>query len=217
MKISALTPSAITSLNKYGLDPNRLTGCALFSFASGETIIEQGRPVERLFIIQNGEIKVCMLAKNGKDLILSYYANRGVLGDVELMQRDRAGSATSVAAIPAGCIGVPLVENEAYLLSNSAFLCCIARGLSDKLLSSGNDHIASALYSSESRLCSYILLTEHEGVFAEILSETAKSIGVSYRHLFRVLQTLCSRSVLVKTPEGYRIVNRGYLMSKSAR
>ncbi len=48
-------------------------------------------------------------------------------------------------------------------------------------------------------------------MFTEVLTDTAKAIGISYRQLFRLLQDIRQKGILEKTPVGFRILNRAYL------
>ncbi len=212
-----ITADGRSALKKYGLVLRDINDCALCHFKTGEIILNQGIPVDQLFIVIQGKVKVCMLAGNGKDLTLCYYISNGILGDIELMQEDKSASATSIAALPSICIRIPLSRNLTYLLNNTIFMNQVARGLSTKLLNSSNAHIASALYSSEERLCSYILMAEHNGLFTDILSDVSKSIGISYRHLFRVLNDLCQSGILERRESGFKILDKQYLLRKCTR
>jgi CRP-like cAMP-binding protein len=203
-------------LKEYGINLKDLQDCALCQFEAGETILKQGSLVEHLFIVVQGKIKVYKLAANGKDLTLCYYISSGILGDVELVQEDKSASATSIVDTPSYCIQIPLALNRAYIIGNIAFMNQVAKGLSAKLLNSNSAHISSALYSGEERLCSYILMAEHNGLFSDVLTDVAQSIGISYRHLFRVLGEMCRNGVLEKKESGYAILNRQYLMENCA-
>lgn len=217
MKRKALDQTARVVLRDCGLDPEKLCGCELYCFDAGEAIYTQGRPVERLYLVLRGKIKVCMLAENGRDLTLCYTITDGLLGDVELMREERVATATSVAVFPSVLVSIPISGNEQDPTGNLAFMTCVAKGLAAKLVRRGNEHIASALYSGRARLCAYILTAEHEGLFCDVLSDAAKSIGVSYRHLFRILNELCDKGVLQREASGFRILDRAYLKRESAR
>lgn len=217
MKKHPITIESNSALKEYGLDFNSLQDCMLCRFDSGEVILNQGDPVKHLFIVLRGKIKVCMLAANGKDLTLCYYIASGILGDIEFVQEDKSASATSIAAFASDCIRIPLNHNQEYLIHNITFMNQVARGLSTKLLNSSYAHITSALYTGEERLCSYILMTENNGMFTEIISNVSKSIGVSYRHLFRLLNDMCQRGVLEKGVSGFIVLDRQYLTKKCAR
>lgn len=211
-----ITEEGKSILKEYGIDLNIIRDCALCQFEAGETILKQGTLVEHLFLVVEGKIKVYQLAANGKDLTLCYYISSGILGDVELVQEDKAASATSVVATPSYCIQIPLALNRTYILNNIVFMNQVAKGLSAKLRNSNSAHISSALYSGEERLCSYILMAEHNGLFSDVLTDVAQSIGISYRHLFRVLGEMCRNGVLEKKESGYVILNRQYLMENCA-
>ena len=136
MKKSPLTAEARTVLEEYGLDFSALQDGMLFHYDSGETILDQWTPVESLFILLNGKVKVRMFAANGKDLTLCYYMDSGILGDVEFVQADRSASATSIAVFQTDCIAIPLQLNRAYLGRNAVFMNHVAKGLSSKLIDS---------------------------------------------------------------------------------
>lgn len=199
-------------IRKYGLDPALLQDCFLCRFQAGDILLTQGEAVEQIFLVLNGKIRVCMLAGNGKDLTLCFYLSQGILGDIELVQADKYASASAVAVLPTTCILIPLTSNAEYLKSCIDFMNQISSELARKLLGSSYAYAASALYSGEKRLCSYILICEHDGIFSEVLADAAKAIGISYRHLFRLLQNLCRRGVLEKTPIGFRILDKEYLI-----
>ena len=75
--------------------------------------------------------------------------------------------------------------------------------------------MSASLYSGEERLCAYILQTSHNGIFSDILTDTACSVGMSYRHMFRLLNHLCEDGVLEKRENGYRILDRESLAEKA--
>lgn len=117
------------------------------------------------------------------------------------------GSCGGMAASQLSCIAIPIPANAGVLKNNIQLMNYIGRELSRKLLRSSDAHAASALLSSEARLCSYILATEYKGVFREYLTDAAQSVGISYRHVFRIINKLCRETVLEKTEAGFRIAD----------
>lgn len=61
--------------------------------------------------------------------------------------------------------------------------------------------------SSCTRIRSYIIGAEERGVFRDIMTDTAASVGTSYRHLYRMMGELCTEGILEKRPSGYRILD----------
>ncbi len=199
----------------YGLDLSALCLFKIHIFEKGDFIFTQGGEVTKLYIVQNGKVKVTALAANGKDLTLSYYVTEGILGDVEFLRENKSATATSIAIAQTVCIEIPLQENYTYLTTNIFFMNKICLGLSNKLLNSSNNYIASALHSGEERLCTYISHTQRKGKISEPLTEISPKIGISYRHLLRILKFLCENEVLRKSGSEYLILDNRYISDKT--
>lgn len=202
-------------LSQYALDASVLIDCQLSTFDAGETIFHQDRPMDCLYLVVRGTAKICTNARNGKNLILCYYVSQEILGDIELALGNYQAASTAIAVSEFSCIGIPFVQNCAYLKQNIDFMNIISRSLSTKLLASSNSYTAAALHTSEERLCSYILLSEHNGRFTDVLVDVAQSVGMSYRHIFRIINKLCKEGIMEKTEGGFRILNRELLKKKS--
>ncbi|MGL4736185.1 MAG: helix-turn-helix domain-containing protein, partial [Cellulosilyticaceae bacterium] len=71
-----------------------------------------------------------------------------------------------------------------------------------------------ALHEGEKRLCAYILEVAQEDVLEDRLTNVASALGISYRHLLRMLKGLCEASLLRKEKEGYRIIDRKGLAAR---
>lgn len=216
MKKEELLTEDRRELLKYGLEPDELSGIHVLSLEPKEPLLGQGETMECLYILCRGTARVCTNARNGKNLIICYYVSHGILGDAELMRSDRSASTTAIADSPLRMIAIPIAQNEAYLKGNLAFMTSVAENLAEKLLNSSSVHAASALYTSEERLCSYILMSQHNGLFTDVLNDVAQSVAMSYRHVFRIIGALCADGILEKTESGYKILDLGRLHEKSA-
>lgn len=67
-------------------------------------------------------------------------------------------------------------------------------------------------YALENKLCSYINasateLQDSKRIYTESLSETAELLGASYRHLQRILKSLCEKNILEKQGKYYLIID----------
>lgn len=205
MQKSALKKEHFDKLSEYDIFPDHAF-CQYFQ--AGETILREGAFMEQLLIVMDGTAKVCATASNGRDLVLCYYLSDGLVGDIELMTDDHEATTTIIAITDFECIALPYRIYGADLKSNITFLNKTGRELSLKLLRSSKSFLSTALHSGEERLCTYILQTSHNGIFSETLTDVARLIGISYRHLFRILNQLCEQGILVKFSTGYRIINR---------
>ncbi len=210
-----LNPDGINVLLQWGLSPQKLINCHIRKYEEGEYIFRQGFSMDFLFLIICGNAKVCVNAKNGKNLILYNYVSDGILGDIELMLDESIATTTVIAASEFSCVAIPLPANLNTLKNNLQLINYIGRELSQKLLNRDNAHIASALFTGEERLCSHILAMEQKGIFREYLTDTAQSIGISYRHVFRIINHLCQTGILKKTEIGFQILDMEALKKKS--
>lgn len=203
-KLSLLKQDEVTLLD-YGLELEKLTGCFVRTYGFGERVVSEGLPNEYLFIVTGGRAKVGISAPNGKNIILCFYISEGLMGEAEYFSASQVGSTTVTALENLRCILIPIRNNGAYLDGNLAFTRAAAAALAGKLLQRANSVIENTLYSAEIRLCRYILDAAENGRFRDVMMDVACSIGVSYRHLYRMMGTLCRDGVLEKDHAGYRI------------
>ncbi len=63
----------------------------------------------------------------------------------------------------------------------------------------------------EVRLARYIHFTRRGAMFEERLTEAAEYLGVSYRHLQRIIARFCDEGILERTRGGYRLLKGDYL------
>ena len=202
-------------LGAYGLDEAMLRGCRVEQYEDGEFLFVQGTPLDAIRIVFDGTAKLSIQTQSGKSLILCYYISDGILGDMELMKGGAVATTTVIAASRLWCVAIPLEANEAYLRSSVPFLNCVGRELSEKLMKSSDAHTASALYSSEARLCAYLLMIAQQDALRENLTDVAQAVGISYRHVFRIMHKLCDDGALERTDAGYRIADRQLLQRRA--
>ncbi len=201
-----LVPETAARLAEYGLDLSALTGCEARFYEAGETIIQVGRYIDSMLLITEGRAKVCRYAANGRSLVLCY-ASSELMENLEVLCGMENAATSVVAVTDLVCVAIPWRANEAYLRGNLAFLNGLCRSLADKLLCTSS-HISSAsLRSCEGRLCAYLLEFSYKGVFSELLTEAASYVGMSYRHMLRILNRLRREGLLEKGPSGYRILD----------
>lgn len=214
MKITQITNKDKEYIERYGLSLNKLVGCEHHSYESGEFVLESGKPLDYLYIVMDGTSKVFANASNGKDLVLCYYVSREILGDMELMLGAENADCTVVAVSNVEFTAIPIKENLTELKTNVKFLNKIGTSLSGKLLSSSKSFATAALYTGEERLCSYIMANARHGMFTEVLKDVAAATGLSYRHMFRILNKLCKEGILEKKESGYKVLSPDALEKK---
>lgn len=207
MRTGPLTDEHVAKLTEYGLSGIPLNACLCLRFEPGEMILQEGLPINWLAVVMRGKAKVCSNTPNGKHLILCYYLSQGLVGELEMMTDRKVATATMVAVTEFECVAIPYEDHETHLKSNPVFLNRMSTELAMKLIRSSESNVSASLHTAEERLCAYILQAAHNGVFNDVLTDVSCSVGMSYRHLHRLLRELYDDGVLEKRESGYRIVD----------
>lgn len=207
-----------TVLASYGLEDLPEEVWTRKRFEQGEFLCLEGYPLPQLLFLLSGTAKACVTAANGKTILYSFYQGSGVLGDVELMLPDPGFPATSsVQAVTAvRCVGLPMDMARRLARERARFAYALGEALAQKLDHASRQHAQSLSYPLQARLCAYIAQVRQDGVFSERLTELAEMLGVSYRHLLRILEGLCAQGVLRKERGRYRIVDPAALEALAA-
>lgn len=215
MKRLPLKKEHAACLAEYGLKKMPLDACCCLRFSAGEEVLREGQPIGWLSIIVDGNAKVCRTAPNGKSLILCYNISRGLIGEVELMTGQVNATCSVKAVTDLEFIAVSYQNCLAELKTNVVFLNRLGTELAEKLTRSSDNFTSNALCTGEQRLCAYILQNSHRGFFRDTLTDVSCSVGMSYRHMFRLLGQLCEEGVLEKRESGYFISDRKGLERRS--
>ena len=197
----------------------------LFFYKKNEFIIRDSEKMPYLIFIVRGKAKVFTTLSNGKSLLLCFYQDFKVLGDLEITGSPNA--VTNIQVIEdTVCIGISLEKVRGMLLEDAKILRYISTSLGDKLYRCSKNSSINLLYSLENRLASYIYtagerIKEYSGkktkiIFRENLTEIAELLGTSYRHLLRTLNGLCQKEVLIKKDDRYEVLNEEVLIRLSA-
>ena len=215
MKIERLTPAQDPYLAQYGLteiDPSRLH---LQRYARGEYLCHAGEPIPSLLLIIRGKVRVSITSAGGKSLLYCINVDKGIMGSIELLTGAPA-TASGLALTEVVCIAVPSKANLDLLRGSLAFMNCLCKELSIVFETSSRSSAQNILYPLETRLCSYIAMTQEGGFFHEKLTDLADLLGTSYRHLLRTLDGLCTKGILHKETKGYAVTGADVLQQIAA-
>lgn len=204
-KRSQLSEVHYQIIRKYGLEPEKLKNCIVCSYDFGDLVVKEDREIDYLFLIIEGRAKVGVAAPNGKNLIICFYISDGLIGEVEYYSNTNIGCTTVTALGKLDCVAIPAAENRSYLNNNLEFSRIAATALADKLARQTINVVENTLYSAKTRLCRYILDVSVNNYFRDIMMDVAYSVGVSYRHLYRMMSQLCDEGIIEKDVVGYHI------------
>jgi CRP/FNR family transcriptional regulator, putaive post-exponential-phase nitrogen-starvation regulator len=221
----------VKSMYKYVLEhniseiftENIMPHMELLLFKKNEYICRDGEPLDYFLFFVEGKAKVLITLSNGKSLLLCFYQDFQVLGDLEIINFQNASS--NVQTIEdTYCIGVSLEYVRANLLNDSKFLRFICSSLGDKLNRLSKNSSINLLYPLENRLASYILAAGERVdnsckkiiELNENLTEISELLGTSYRHLLRTLNILCSKNIIKKKRGSYEVIDEVNLIRLAA-
>ncbi len=193
-------------LRGYGILHINSDDIYVHKFTRGDYLLRQGHEISYIYIVLHGKLKVTFTAPNGRQLLLRSY-DRGIIGDIEMMLGDYEAKSSVQAITDVSVIGLPRDSYDDILKNNISFMNKIGTELAQKLNQSSRNNSINILNSLESRLCSYIILTNVNGHFAEKKTVVSEILGTSYRHLLRTFDRLCEKGVLKKEDGGYSVAD----------
>ena len=177
------------------------------TFQKNDYICTQGQAITELTYILSGKVKIVRSLFNGKEHILETLNQPQILGDVELMTNQPAGSSV-IALEEVQAVQLPL-NNKEELLKDPVFLYQIGRNLAMALHKQGITASTNASYSVKERLATHILNSKEENIFQLSPSILASRFGTSYRHVQRVIKQFIDQGIIEKEAfKTYRILER---------
>lgn len=206
MKRETLPKSYYHHLAPLGLGNINRTGLMLYRFDKGEYICRAGEEVEYIFYIITGRCKISVTAANGRTVMFCFDIPGDILGSIEALG-GYPFTATGQCVMPTECIAVPRAPNTDFFNTDVAFLNHLCHDLSAAFARSSKNAATNILYPLQTRLSSYIVMTQEDGVFSDKLTEVSELLGASYRHLLRTLDKLCADGILEKRRRGYAVLD----------
>lgn len=206
MKRRPVPESMRETLVGLGLTGPGAPEATLHEYSKGDYLCHEGERLAEMFYILSGKVKVSVTSRGGRTLLICFYEAEGIIGSIEVLT-GKPATATAQAVTDTLCIAVPIPNHAAYYHSNAAFLDYLCTTMSVMFSRSSRNSAINILHPLQTRLCSYILSMQDDGLFHENLVETSELLGTSYRHLLRELARLCHNRILSKAPKGYHIID----------
>ena len=168
----------------------------LVSFSRDECIIREGELTGCLFFLLLGRVK-CYSGGFKKDAG-SFYMDRGLLGAEELAaKRAPSGSVWAMQEVLCLKLSYEAVETAEKLRNDNGFLRYLSFQLANKLfLADKGSALGEPEKPREERLYEYLRLTAKDGRVSHSLGEISRVMGISYRHLIRMMNGLCDEGRL---------------------
>lgn len=186
----------------------------LYSYDKGEHVLRNGDPIKTLYFVVKGKLKVYSAIENGKTILLRFYTPLSIFGDLELFNDyDVKSNIESVS--PVTLIGISFSDIDLYARDDSVFLRFILKNICRKLYTMSNSSSLNQTLPFINRFASYLIsiasdennLHINEDIKTDKLGDLATFLGVSYRHLNRVISELCSKGIIERTSTGLAILD----------
>jgi CRP/FNR family transcriptional regulator, nitrogen oxide reductase regulator len=197
------------------LDPEALervnAGCRAVPAVPGETILREGEPADRLFVVATGVVKLVRYGADGKAVLLDvivpgeWFGSLGALGD-DVYRHD-------AVALRPGCLLLLSAEAFRDLLREVPGVAEAALDVTAQRLREAQGTVRSlATLSVEGRLAATLLRLAAkvgrdgpDGVHLEVAPtqvDLAAMTGTTFESVSRVFARWRSRGLIATTPEG---------------
>lgn len=131
MKQLALTKKHFEILAEYGLKNVPPEECIPCFYKAGETVINEGMPIARLFIAVRGRAKAGRISGDGKRLVICRYISGGMMGEVELLTGRKTANTSITAITDFEAVSVSYKYCRRELSQNVAFSNIIGKVLAE--------------------------------------------------------------------------------------
>lgn len=178
---------------------------SLVEFEPGEYVARQDVLPAALYLMVSGRCCVRVLLANGKSVILRTLKAPCLIGEMELIRE--VSSLTVQALENCRMLSIPMASARSLLLGDPYFLRRLCSDLINKERTEALSLIHAFGYPLENRLAAFILDNRQDSLFLVKKVYIAESLGVSYRHVEKVMSDFVKAGYLSKRKLTYTILD----------
>ncbi len=179
-------------------DDNIINYAQLHFYHKDELILKAENELEYYYLLVKGKIKISYLFENGKSMLLKFYKEFNIIGDLELL-KDKPIRCNVEATEDTYLIAIPSNILRKKYMNNVDFLHHLVDSLSEKLEATINNTSYNFIYPLTNRLASYLVehITDKSTiVLSSSFKEIAQFLGTTYRHLNRTFKELEAEKII---------------------
>jgi len=192
---------------------NHLDSIELQVFQPGESIYFSEDKYKYLHILVSGKAKVYILNNNGDYMLLDFVKLLDFMGDIEFTLNKKNIYYNVKAITECLLIAIPVLRLKEITYSEELYKC-LSEKIASKLLVTSKRYANSILYSFKERLISCLIeMSDGNEVNNVNTKEISDYLGVSSRHIRRILNELYSENLLEKNKDSLIILNKEKLYS----
>ncbi len=181
----------------------------------------QGAPLERVFFIQSGKIKIYKSDSSGREQIVSIAGAGAMFPHAGFFRRGQAYPATAEIVEDAKLIVIPIVEFERVLLTNPALCIKLFKVLGERIVDLQNRLEEQILHDTSEQIIMLLLrLCQSNGVKHHDIykitthftnRELASMIGTTRETCSRTMNDLKKKGCLSFDEKGYLLIDKKVL------
>lgn len=189
----------------------------VFRAGKREQIFGKAKERQEIYILLSGRVKVYTILRNGRQLLLDYYDDMDLFGEYILSELPDYSNTHFYTETITEVMGVALYVTpvKEMLMNDVKFLRFYLRCLQLRFWQLGSAQPMNVLNSSGQNVAGYIwsklsLQKDYRNrpfYFKENLREVSEIMGISYRHLHRVLHKMVEQGILKRTGRGYLVTD----------
>lgn len=213
MQIS-MTPALIeASIEQLGLSeilPQRLRGMLqLQIFRKNEYVVRSDHRPQGISVLISGKVQVMPLSEDGTEIILNYLYPLDVIGDMEILLS--TGYIYSVrASMRTAALFLPLSVVTELMENSPPFLRFMLHALNAKVMIFSKYSSHSRFYGTKCSFCRFLYeqkLRLNSDLIPILMKQAAIYIGISERHLRRIVREMEEEGLIEKLPRQIRILD----------
>lgn len=197
-------------------DEQALARCSLVEFSDGEQVLAAGDRLESVLVITEGVAQICSLSSEGRLVTVAEAEAPQLLGDIEYL----SGEPVLHGAYARGklrAISIPPSVLEGTCQDSLAFYRLICANLVKKLRRTSYEYSRALLYPARVRLARWLIgHADGTGVATIRGVDVADELGITPRHLSRLIGELVGEGILERTAPKRLAIRRAALLEELA-
>lgn len=198
-------------ITQYFTDITRfLPGMRLLQFPKHTFLYSRPEHHRYVYFLTEGMLAVYANQENGAQMLVRYCDSFIFLGDMELLGYPEPSNTVETMS---ECLflGIDISMFREELMEDKRFLRFLCDSLAEKINHFEHMQFRNQANSPRQRLAIHILENQRESCFKENLRHTSELLGISYRHLHRLLSEFVEEGILERDSRKYRVVGQQQL------
>ncbi|MBR2578376.1 MAG: transcriptional regulator YeiL [Erysipelotrichaceae bacterium] len=179
-----------------------------------EYLIHQGDEADTLYYLMKGKCRATAVNSEGRLLVINTIVAPNLVGEIEFISEDDSFSVEVMEE--SLLIALPYKACRRQLLKDPKFLFRLCELLTDKEREHAIRLTQAASFPLENRLAQFLLENAVDKRISLKKTVIAESLGVSYRHLEKVMKDFVNEGTLKKEKFIYTIIDEDELMDKAS-